>query len=341
MKEKTAIFFRAKGGLKDGWGNIMRSRLMARYFLKHEKGAVVSMLIEGDDAVRSFMAKEGYDGISVKEKITLEDEERCLDASDPAVVITDMLKVPSGLLSLYRRHCRKLVIFNDMGYDYTDGDIIVNPQILASYPPRRMGQKHLNGTDYFILQEDIITARQTVAKKEVPARARNLLVIMGGSVEDGIGTLCSRVIDNLGDTDMKISFVLGYEHNISEKNLRYFESRNVMLVSGTDEIGSVMAKADIALASSGFVKYELAALGVPAVLVSIVDHQDALARAFAGRGACAEYAGNIHAVTPESLARSILGLAGDKEQRAMMAANGRRLVDGNARQRILKELFPA
>lgn len=339
MKTKKRVYIRSRGGLVYGWGHVVRSCTLSRYLMTHDRVFDIYPVVEGDGAVGRFLKDIRLPCRSVRERISLREEESLIEALKPDVVITDMLKVPSGLLSIYRRHAGKTVIFNDMGYDYKKGDVIINPQVLSSYPSAQKGQKHLNGTDYFVLSEDIRKEMSASGRRETPAEPKKLIIIMGGCVTEDIFDRCSRVIEELSGLGLKFYFFMGYDNNVGKKRARILEDKGVVLIGGTREVGRLMAGADMALASSGYVKYELAALGVPSVIVSIVGHQERLARSFVAKSRCAEYAGDIRKTSPKSLACAISRLARDRKRRAAMSWEGRKLVDGGALERIRGELI--
>jgi spore coat polysaccharide biosynthesis predicted glycosyltransferase SpsG len=99
-------------------------------------------------------------------------------------------------------------------------------------------------------------------------------------------------------------------------------------------LADLLKDADLALAASGYMKYELAAAGVPAVLVAIVDHQEKLGQTFSEISGCASYAGNVESLDPLVLAEKVLTLAQDAEQRWEMIRIGQALVDGQAFARL-------
>lgn len=337
--KKVRIYFRLKGGLLHGWGHIIRSSILSRHFSESRVPTQAMMAVEGTSTVESFMRTQGAPFIMLKGRSSLKEEERALNNYRPDIIIVDMLKAPQKLLSLYRRHCGKLVIFNDLGLDYRLGDVVITPQLLSAYPRDRKGQIHLNGPRYFILSEDILKARAKIASRVSVGRARSLIIIMGGCTERRIFECMKRVVENIALPDLKISFVLGYENNVPRQAYRDLNARGVRFISGVDAMGKLMSGADMALASSGYVKYELAALGVPSLLLSVIRHQKKLVKTFVKETKCAEYLGGIHETDPINLAERIRGLAADRQKRREMGMRGRRLVDGKALDRIAKELL--
>jgi spore coat polysaccharide biosynthesis predicted glycosyltransferase SpsG len=206
------------------------------------------------------------------------------------------------------------------------------------YPHVQQGQVHLNGPDYFIIKPNILKATKKNQKHSVRKRAKNLLVIMGGSIRAKLFERMVKVIGDLLDLDILVKFVVGYDFPGDISQYQNLFGNKVELVFGTDDLGELMTWADIALASSGYVKYELAAVGVPTILVSIEEHQDILGKAFAQKGNCAVFAGNIFKLEYFILRNMIKAIIEDYDKRCIFSKNGRKLVDGEALGRLCREV---
>jgi len=336
LKNQVKIYIRSKGSLSYGWGHVIRSLTLAGYLVNSENRLQIHLAVEGDSAVCQFLKSKNLSCRIFPEGISIKEEEIELKELAPDVIVVDMLQVPAEQLSCYRIYCRKLVVFNDMGCEYDAGDIIINPQIIPLYPESDDKQKHLNGPDYFILSENISNA---VKKKHIPDKVSTLLIIMGGCISYEIFKKVIAVIEGLEALSLKINFLLGYDHDIDISPYRYLENRGVIFISGTDKVGDLMAAADISLASSGYVKYELAAIGTPTILVSIVDHQRILGESFSRKSGASQYVGDILTRDHKIISQSVVDLSNSRKRRMNMAKCGKKLVDGLALQRIEKEIL--
>ena len=335
--KRIKIYLRSKGSLTYGWGHVVRSLTLSCYLNKSENSVRVLCSVEGDNAIKKFMSKQNVPFLCMNVGVSIKDEEHHLKEFEPDIIVIDMLEVPTELLSICRQNCRKLAIFNDLGLDYKIGDIIINPQLLSSYPVQRNGQRHLNGIDYFVIDEKMLQLRKQ--QKLVPTQVRSLLIVMGGCIHQQVFEILAKVIENIVDLGLMIYFLLGYAHDVDKDSINHLESMGTKCVFGTNKIEKLMYKADMAIASSGYVKYELAALGVPAILVSVVDHQETLGMEFVRKVTCAEYCGNIKKIDAIKIVEVVRQLAQDKERREKMAQEGRKLIDGKALERIEKELI--
>ena len=290
--QKPRLAIVTKGNSSYGWGHVMRS---SRLLKSLKEAFSVSYIVDADSSIQEYLRKNDIPAIfSSKQMDTLEKLK-----SDLAIF--DLLETPEPLLKI-----TKSVVFNDIGKNYTNGDIFIQAQVLKNYPNLK-NKINLNGPSYFPVADEILAQKRTAIAKE----AKNLLIVLGGTLPQKYEETISTLIQKL--PDMKC-FIAGQKK---------------------EELPKQMAEADIALAAGGFTKYELAALGIPTLLVSIVEHQKELAEAFAKTGV-ADYLGRLDDLSVDKLAGAIVQLAQDFSRRKNMSEAGLKLVDGKGSARIIQ-----
>ena len=104
------------------------------------------------------------------------------------------------------------------------------------------------------------------------------------------------------------------------------------------DMAGLIAGCDLGLIAGGTMSSELAICGVPAVLVALAGNQANPCRGWQALTG-APYLGTAAEVTPEAIAASLGGLAGDRSARARMAAAGRAAVDGLGTERLTAALL--
>ena len=102
----------------------------------------------------------------------------------------------------------------------------------------------------------------------------------------------------------------------------------------------LMAWADWAVTGGGSTCWELAFMGLPAVVIILADKQRAIAEGLESAGAAVNL-GWHDDLSPSKIADALVGLAETVGVRKEMARRGRELVDGKGNERVLKELFAA
>jgi len=321
------VYLRSKGSINYGWGHVIRSFTLADFLKKSNTNIEILMGIEGDASIQQFAANQGLNFISFNLDFNDNSEQRALDNFKPDIIIFDILIAEKSLLNEYKQRCKKLILFNDLGINYDIPVVTIMPQLLDNYPKPHNHQIQLKGPDYFIFSKSI----QEYAHKEkiIPNIAQNLLIIMGGSLSNSLYVILKEIILKVRNSFDQINLIIGYDHRFDKENDALSNIRNVNIIEGTKDLGSLMHKADLALASSGYVKYELAAMGVPSILTSIVDHQDNLGSMFSKSFNASIFKGNIYNMSTNILAKSLIKLSNSFQLRDKLSQNGKRKISTN------------
>lgn len=209
---------------------------------------------------------------------------------------------------------------------------------LAFYPPvpqvRRMdwtgfmGELHV-GWEWVVLRRGFRKG-PTCMRQDQPV----VLVTMGGTDP---ADLTSRVVEALDLlTDQFRSIVVlgpGYSRQDAVADLAASSPGRFEIRRSVEDMPSLMARVDLAVASFGVTAYELAAIGVPAIHLCLSpDHAESSA-AFAEAGLAVNL-GVYSQVTTEAMAEVICRLLHDQPRRAEMSARARRHVDGLGAARV-------
>jgi spore coat polysaccharide biosynthesis predicted glycosyltransferase SpsG len=114
--------------------------------------------------------------------------------------------------------------------------------------------------------------------------------------------------------------------------------RGHLLLDDAD-VARRMTEADIAVTAGGTTTFEMAMLGLPALIVQIADNQRPNAQAWDRAGAAVDL-GPLEHLDTDHLCDTLVKLAGDSGLRGRMARLGRECVDGCGAERIVRELYP-
>ena len=96
-----------------------------------------------------------------------------------------------------------------------------------------------------------------------------------------------------------------------------------------------MAEADMAVAAGGITAYELAAAGVPAVLIPSHPREVPVVEGFAALGSAMTLSGAAPNDPTGGLAEALADLAISRARRVRMSRAGQRAVDGAGRRRVV------
>jgi spore coat polysaccharide biosynthesis predicted glycosyltransferase SpsG len=198
-----------------------------------------------------------------------------------AAVVVDVAEpVGRRYVTTLRRAGLAVVLIDDAGPGRLHADLVVSPAAPAGTSWLGTEGRHFASPAYAILAE---TFGPRAARTGGPLR---LLVSMGGSDPDGMTFTALEALE-LIDGPLRPVLVVGpvFPHHARLQEVLARARRPYEVHYGVAEMAPLVASADVALAAFGTVAYELAAAGVPAVLVPRRDADRWHAEQFAAAGA--------------------------------------------------------
>jgi UDP-2,4-diacetamido-2,4,6-trideoxy-beta-L-altropyranose hydrolase len=218
-------------------------------------------------------------------------------------------------------------------------DIILNQNINAGQLQYNVdqGTRLLLGLRYVLLRPEF--KKQNVSVSKCSGTARKVLVTLGGGDVDNLTLKVIKAIEAVKIDGIETVAVAG-PANPHLKQLQAFVQASripVHLKVDTTRMAELMAWADIAVTGGGTTCWELAYLGLPAIVIILAENQAAVANGLDERGAVTNL-GWRHDLTQDRIAKAIEYLLLNSAKRKKMSAIGPKLVDGNGTQRVLKIL---
>lgn len=216
---------------------------------------------------------------------------------------------------------------------------------LAFYPPvpqvNRLDWSDFQGCRY--AGWEWVVLRQEFARP--PARASGrpplVLITMGGSDPAGF-TL--KAVEALNQVEMDFQTVAvlgpGFVHDGLLQSLLATTRRPIEIRRNVDGMASLMARADLAVASFGVTAYELAAVGVPAIFFCLTEDHAESAAAFVDAGMALSL-GEYRQGTATALSQEIQSLLVDEPRHRRMAQAARERVNGRGTENIAREVIGA
>lgn len=210
-------------------------------------------------------------------------------------------------------------------------DLVLNQNLHASedlYVDREPHTRLLLGSRYVLLRREFRRWRSW--RREIPATASKVLVLTGGADPGG---LASRAVAALQGLKLEATVVVGHLGREAPA-LRSAAGGRVAIRSHVRDLAELMAGADLAISAAGCTAWELAFMGLPALLTSTAANQRPVAAELAARGAAVDL-GEQQDLDTGQIGSALGRLAANRETRAALADRGRRLVDGMGMERIL------
>jgi spore coat polysaccharide biosynthesis predicted glycosyltransferase SpsG len=221
-----------------------------------------------------------------------------------------------------------LVIDDDARIGRYASDIIVdqNDDVDVKHYADTSGPSQiLRGAQFALLRREF---RLSSVPDSAPIRRPpRLLITLGGSDPDDAS---GRLIDLTArlQTRFEITLVVGRAAKPPTA------AAGTRLLMGVENMAALMAETDVAIATGGTTAWELAAMGVPALLGRIADNQDAVIRTLARHGAAIDVGW-----FDGTLDRELEALATDPSRMEAMRGAGLRLVNRNGASNVVGKML--
>ena len=204
----------------------------------------------------------------------------------------------------------------------------------APYEDRTQATRLLLGPRFALLREEF-RHRSGGQRRAAPARARRVLVTLGGSDPDNVS---ARVLEGLGAVPgpLEIMLLVGpaNPHRAALEPAAAACPHRVEVVTDARDMAQRLAWAEVAVAAAGSTVLELACVGTPQVLIVLADNQAPGAAAMA-RDGLAINLGRQESLAPDTIAVAVAALADDVARRNEFSRRSRELVDGRGTKRVL------
>jgi UDP-2,4-diacetamido-2,4,6-trideoxy-beta-L-altropyranose hydrolase len=234
---------------------------------------------------------------------------------------------------------RVLWISDELGPADVSADLVLNqsptaiPRQYAPMPTERC----LLGLRYALLRAEFRHPRNR--SDETIGEVRRVVVTFGQADPH---SMLGAVLRSLHRVDpehrLELEVVLP---SLGERAKRYrdeFPHSSIRWHSNVANLVPLFQRADLAISAAGLTSYELAACGVPSLLIAIAENQEPVGRGLAGLGMAA-YAGRQRDLGSATLDQSITELIADVGRRRKLSAQCQMQVDGNGAQRVVARML--
>lgn len=256
MKKKR-IVFRVDGMKQIGMGHIYNCLTMAFSFIEHQ-----ILFVTRKDCI------EGLKKIQTTNLpyVTIEsdkDLQTVIDTYQPDIWVNDCLNTSAGYIQWLKERVHRVVTIEDLGEGTRYADAVINALYEHHHP--EAGNLY-EGSRYVCLRDEF----QLTKRKEFSTKVSNILVMFGGTDPSNLNRKLyqsARIITNIYPR-IEFHFVTGIGYDaekngiLEDKDSRIFVHRNVSRVT------EYMKQADIAVSSQGRTVYEIASMGIPAIVLS-------------------------------------------------------------------------
>ena len=329
-----SVVIRCDAGHALGMGHLVRCLAIAAV-LRDRFSAAVTFALGGDPALAAMAEGEAFPVTLISERDRAGELAAVLAKTRADALLMD-LRTPydeAEIAAIRAAGCR-FAVLDDGGDRRLAADIGYYPPSGRDLDWRGARGDHVAGWDWLALRRQF-----SPPPPWQPATPATALILAGGSDPHGLRTRLLRIAAAALPTDWRLTLVLG-RATASDPGFDALAAGlgdRLTLLRDIPGMAALMAGSTLAVSVFGGTAFELAAVGVPAILIGLdADH----ARSAAGlaEAGAALFLGIAAEITDTALAQALSGLATDPEQRARLSAAGRALIDGQGAHRIAESL---
>jgi spore coat polysaccharide biosynthesis predicted glycosyltransferase SpsG len=321
------VLFHTRAASVYGWGHIIRSGRLADVL---KGSADCRFVVEAQPDTKAYLSTFGRPVLNRFDDPVPTDEgayRAALGGWRPAVVVFDMLNPNLTALAAYWALGAKIIVLSDEGHHCAGADVTLCPnprELWASAKPDVM----TGGLEYVLVPPGLDDLRGTIGEGSTP----RLLVNSGGTTTQRTFDKMIEVLRHLDHAGLRGKYVLGYSSDVDLGNARTLVPNFEIVAEGQD-MRTLVQDATFAFVTAGYIRYELAYLGLPMILTGIVDHQHVFGEWFAA-ASMADYAGPLYETPAEELAVRVIAFAKDRKRQIAQRNAGMQLIDGAGARRM-------
>ncbi len=340
MLSGECLIIRADASTEIGAGHLMRCLALTQAW-QDAGGKVVFITACQSDGLLQRLRQEKVELYqlpgSYPDPVDWEHTRQVISAHPGAWVVLDGYHFDHTYQRQVKEAGHRLMVIDDLvHFQHYYADIVFNQNLHAEqlHYPAEPYTRLLLGTRYVLLRREFRTWKSR--PREIPEVARLVLVTLSGSDPENYTLKVLQALQQVNVPDIEITAVIGASnpHNAALETAARQSRIHIRLVRDARNMPELMAWADAAISGGGGTYWELAYLGVPALVLAWAPNQEPNTRLLQERGAAsAIILKDVR--SPEMMTRLIGQLLSDRPARAAMSRMGQTIVDGNGAQRII------
>lgn len=262
------VLLRADASALQGTGHVMRCLTLSEELIRRGHDVVLMTNYSEVDWLEQVIVASTTEVIRTRQHLLPVDQ--CL-ALEPDVVITDSYEIPASDISLLAMKVPLLSIVDGdargiVATEYLDHNLGAELQTW----PDEVFEKLLAGSKFALIRDAVLGRKRShpwIFQKSLP----HVVAVMGGSDPTGTIVEVSQALNKLKGKCTATVVVSNLWHKQVQDIFGALEGFEI--ISPTSELPGVLASADIAISASGTSSWELCSLGIPSLLIAVVENQ--------------------------------------------------------------------
>jgi UDP-2,4-diacetamido-2,4,6-trideoxy-beta-L-altropyranose hydrolase len=356
------IAIRVDSSVKIGTGHVMRCITLANS-LRKNGAEVLFVCRKHDESMNQFIIGKGfnveqlnispknivenrtgkYNYKSMLEISEMEDAENTIEKIryfKPNWVIVDHYSLGIKWEQIIKKYTNKIFVIDDIANRRHDCDVLLDQNLYENMHSRYdnlipEGCKKLLGPKYALLRSEFINHRKNV--QITNEDINSVFIFFGGTDHLNLTEITLRSLMEKKLSHLTFNVVIGKD-NPNKVSIQKFSAlhKNINLIIQTNEIGSIMAKSDIAIGSGGSAIWEICCLGLPSFIISFADNQLESVRHLS-KNNIIEYHCHFDELKPAFLNQSFYKFITNNSKINLIRKQCFGVVDGLGKRRIIKE----
>ena len=322
IKEGPTILFRVDGGDEIGMGHIYRCLTLAQELEDVIDCDITFLSDRQRQAGIEKIKSHGFDVVPGNMSKSMD----LIRNINPDIIFLDVLDTDNQYVQQLHELSAAIINLEDLGDGMEHADYVVN----ALYEDESHKENQFFGADYLVLEDRFIEQSVNV-RREV----QNILLTFGGSDPSNLST---RVAKELASNNLGYQFrlVLGPDFEFEEELQQLPEQTlsEIDIYRDVPAMADIMKWADIAICSGGRTVYELAALGVPAIVIAHNSREMKRMEELDSLGVV-EFLGQSSTINFDLIRETVIDLDENYQKRQEMSRIGQQFVDDSGTERIL------
>jgi UDP-2,4-diacetamido-2,4,6-trideoxy-beta-L-altropyranose hydrolase len=335
---------RADASTAIGVGHVMRCLALAQAW-QDQGGTALFAMAEGGEALGGRLKSENIAVAPISAAVnSAEDARQTLELAEKQRVdwiVLDGYRFDAEYQRRLKEGSGRLMALDDSGQaHFYWADLVLNQNAHAAasfYPLRLPSTRLLLGLEYALLRREFYSRPR--ALRGETSSPHHLLVTFGGGDPENLTGRVLAALKTLDAPDLEVLAVIGDSnpHRRALEKLVGSPRLKVCLRTGVKDMGALYAWADLALSGGGSTLWELAYMGVPALVLILADNQEPSSKLLDRLGSV-HCLGRPRQLTDQEILDTVAELIRDSERRRRMAVCGQSLVDGRGGERVVRKM---
>ena len=250
--KRKSILFVVTGNHQLGLGHVYNTLQLADGILNHN----VLFLTDKQSQLAYDKIAQAYHRVYLQTSTNIIDDIKNIN---PDVIINDILDTGEAYVKSLKRLNYSVINFEDLGPGASHADLVIN----AMYPEKVKKENHFFGQDYFCLRSDFLYAEpQNNINKDV---GRVLLTFGGVDPNNYTAKVLEEIYNFCIEQGIKIDVVLGMGFD-KINSLKKFNK--IQIHRNIPYLSDMVRDADLVFTSAGRTAFEIASIGIPAIIIA-------------------------------------------------------------------------